>query len=62
MEDEDDRAKKHAGYQLGQELADLSVDELSEIIDLLEMDIERLETAKREKAGHISAAEALFKR
>ena len=61
MEDEEDRAKKYAGYKIGQELADLSVDELGEIIELLKEEIDRLELAKNDKAEHLSAAEALFK-
>jgi len=58
---EDEAKKKHASYMMGQVLDDLSVEEISEIIDLLKQEIERLESAKSSKSAHLSAAEALFK-
>lgn len=61
MEDENDIRKKHASYTLGQALDELSVEEITEIAELLKQEIERLEDAKKSKSAHLSAAEALFK-
>lgn len=60
MDTEEDISKKHAGYQIGQELADLSVEELDELVGLLTGEIERLREARSAKSAHLSAAEALF--
>lgn len=61
MEDENDIRKKHASYEIGQILDELSVEEITEVVELLKQEIERLETAKASKSAHLSAAEALFK-
>lgn len=53
--------KKATGYEIGQDLALLSIEEIEETIGELKLEIERLEAAAREKSGHMSAAEALFK-
>jgi len=59
--DDEEKAKKRAGYQLGQDLSEMSVDELSDMIILLVEEAERLTIAKNDKSQHLSAAEALFK-
>lgn len=60
MFDNDDEPKKRASFILGQNLDDLSVEELEETIMILNKEIERLQTAKEVKAKHLSAAAALF--
>ena len=59
--DDEEKAKKRADYELGQDLSDMSVDELSDMIVLMKEEITRLEAAKAQKSDHLSAAEALFK-
>jgi uncharacterized small protein (DUF1192 family) len=44
--EDEDRPKKKLVHEIGQELALLSIEELSERIALLESEIERLETAR----------------
>jgi len=58
--DEEEIAKKRKRYEIGQELSDISVDELEELVAMLEAEIARLEEAKASKSSHLSAAEALF--
>ena len=58
---DEDLPKKPATYAIGQDLALLSIEEIEETIGELKLEIERLEKAGREKSGHMSAAEALFK-
>ena len=61
-EDEDEnKAKRIAKYTIGQELSELSVDELSETLEALQDEIKRLELAKTNKTTHLSTAAALFK-
>lgn len=59
--DEEPR-KKPKTHEIGQDLALLSVAELSERIDLLRAEIGRLETELAAKDKTKSAAEALFRR
>lgn len=61
MNEDEDRAKRIASYTIGQELAELSVDEISETIQALQDEIIRLQTVKSEKTDHLSEAEALFR-
>ena len=62
MISEEDLPKKRKAFEIGQNLDNLSVDELSEIVSLLRAEIERLEKARSSKSSHLSAAEALFAR
>ncbi len=59
--DEEEKSKKREGYRLGQDLATLSIDELTDMVTLLNEEIERLHAAKEAKSDHLSAANALFK-
>lgn len=59
--DEEEKAKKRSSYQLGQDLSDLSVSEITDMIIVLKEEIERLDTAGKAKSDHLSAADALFK-
>ena len=60
MFDEEESVKKPTKFELGQNLEELAVEELTEIIELLHSEITRLEEAKTGKSAHLSAAEALF--
>lgn len=62
MDENEARAKRIAQYTIGQDLADFSVNEISETIKALKEEVERLETTKAQKSSHMSAAEALFKK
>lgn len=61
MDEDEIRAKRIAKYTIGQDLSELSVDEISETVEALEIEINRLKTTKSEKSNHLSAAVALFK-
>jgi uncharacterized small protein (DUF1192 family) len=61
MDEDENKAKRIAQYVIGQDLSELSVDEISETIEALEIEIDRLKTAQSEKSDHLSAAAALFK-
>lgn len=54
-------AKKKAGHELGENLDAFSVDELSERIDLLRAEIDRLDAARASKEASRAAAGAFFK-
>jgi uncharacterized small protein (DUF1192 family) len=60
MNDEPQRQKK--AHELGEELSLLSVAELTERVDVLKAEIERLEAAIRAKEATRSAADNFFKR
>ncbi|MBL8585561.1 MAG: DUF1192 domain-containing protein [Bradyrhizobiaceae bacterium] len=60
--DDDERPKKKIAHEIGQDLALLSVDEITERIALLRAEIERLEEALRSKRASRSAADQFFKR
>jgi uncharacterized small protein (DUF1192 family) len=60
MNDEPQRQKK--AHELGEELSLLSVAELTERVDVLKAEIERLEAAIRAKEATRSAADTFFKR
>lgn len=51
---------KRISYTLGQDLDELSVEEIEDTTTLLKDEIKRLDTAKTAKSKHLSAAEALF--
>jgi uncharacterized small protein (DUF1192 family) len=59
---DDDRPKKRAAVQPGEPLADLSVDELKERIEIYRAEIERLEREIAAKEKHMKAAESIFRR
>ena len=48
-------------HQLGQNLDSLSVGELTERVELLQAEIERLVAARRAKEASLRAADAFFK-
>lgn len=60
--DEDDRPKKKIAHEIGQDLALLSVEEISERIALLRAEIDRLDEALAKKRASRSAADQFFKR
>ena len=60
--DEDDRPKKKVAHEIGQDLALLSVEELSDRISLLNDEVARLRVALEKKRASRSAADQFFKR
>jgi uncharacterized small protein (DUF1192 family) len=60
--DDEDRPKKRVAHEIGQDLALLSVEELTERIELLRAEIGRLEEALANKRASRSAADQFFKR
>ena len=60
--DEDDRPKKKVAHEIGQDLALLSVEELSDRISLLNDEVARLRAALEKKRASRSAADQFFKR
>lgn len=58
----EDEPKKQLPFQIGQDIAELSVDELHDLVAVLRDEITRLETAAAERAESLSAADALFRR
>lgn len=60
--DDDDRPKKKISHKIGQDLALLSVDEITERIALLREEIGRLEEALNKKRASRSSADQFFKR
>jgi uncharacterized small protein (DUF1192 family) len=60
--DDDDRPKKKLVHEIGQDLALLSVEELSERIAALKAEISRLEAATAAKRVSRSAADQVFKK
>jgi uncharacterized small protein (DUF1192 family) len=58
---EEDLPRPKRDYAIGQKLDELSLEDIEAAIALLKAEITRLETARTRKAGHMSAAEALFK-
>jgi uncharacterized small protein (DUF1192 family) len=59
--DEDDRPRKAAAHEIGQDLSMLSVEELTARIALLKGEIERLESAAARKRASRDAANDVFK-
>ena len=60
--EEDDRPKKKPAHEIGQDLALLSVEELSDRISLLKDEVARLQAALEKKRASRSAADQFFKR
>jgi uncharacterized small protein (DUF1192 family) len=60
--EEDDRPKKKVAHEIGQDLALLSVEELSDRISLLNDEVARLQAALEKKRASRSAADQFFKR
>jgi uncharacterized small protein (DUF1192 family) len=60
--DEDVPIKKKAAHEIGQDLALLSVEELSERIKLLEEEIARLDAARTKKRASRDAADQFFRK
>ncbi|PHP68846.1 hypothetical protein CSC94_02305 [Zhengella mangrovi] len=58
---DDDPVRKPVTHAIGQDLADLSVDELTHRIGLLESEIKRLRAEVDAKSSTRNAAEALFR-
>ena len=59
---EDDRPKTTIAHEIGADLSQLSADELTARIGLLEAEIQRLTVEKQEKMKGRAAAEDFFKR
>lgn len=57
---DDEEAKKRPQFTIGQNLEDMSVDELDDTVLLLKEEIQRLSEASTAKSKHLSAAQALF--
>lgn len=62
IREEEDRPAKPAAHEIGSDLSNLSADELSARIALLEREIARLEEERGRKTAGRTAAENLFKR
>ena len=62
MFEDDDRPKKKISHEIGQDLALLSVDELSQRIALLQSEIARLEADIVGKQSKRNAADAFFRK
>lgn len=60
MTDEEPK-RRTVAHEVGCDLSELSVDELSARLILLKQEISRLEAERDRKVGTMSAAEALFK-
>lgn len=59
---DEDLPRPKREYVIGQKLDELSLADIDEAIAGLKAEIARLEEARTRKAGHMSAAEALFAR
>ena len=60
--DEDDKPKKKVAHEIGQDLTLLSVEELSQRVQLLHDEINRLEADMKQKRASRTAADQFFKR
>lgn len=58
---EEDVPKKAQKHEVGEDLASLSLDELSERIDLLSTEIKRIEETMRAKRASADVAASFFK-
>ncbi len=61
MDEDEKRAKRIAQYAIGQDLSNLSIEEVGETIEALETEIKRLKQIKIEKNESITAAAKFFK-
>ena len=59
--DDDDRPKKKITHELGQDLSLLSVEELASRVNLLQLEIARLEADIAQKRSKRAAADQFFK-
>jgi uncharacterized small protein (DUF1192 family) len=59
---DEDPPKRKAGLVVGEDLATLSIDELSERIEILKVEISRLEEAIAAKRDSLGVADSFFKR
>ena len=59
--EDDDRPKKKVSHEIGQDLSLLSVEELTERIALLSIEVERLQAAVTKKRASKEAANSFFK-
>lgn len=59
---DDDATRRAALHAIGEDLATLSIEELTERIVLLKNEIDRLEEAIRAKRAVADAADAVFRR
>jgi uncharacterized small protein (DUF1192 family) len=59
--DDEDRPRKAAAHEIGQDLSMLSVEELTARLALLKGEIERLESAVASKRASRDAAASIFK-
>lgn len=60
--DEEPSKKKKPGYEIGEDLALLSIAELEERIIILDLEIARIEEAIRSKQASAEIAQSFFKR
>ena len=60
--DDDDRPKRKIAHEIGQDLRLLSVEELTERVQLMKDEIRRLEADMERKRASRSAADSIFKR
>ena len=60
--EEDDRPKKKLAHEIGQDLALLSIEELSDRIALLNDEIARLDAAMAKKHASRTTADQFFKK
>lgn len=61
MDEDEKKAKRIAQYAIGQDLSDLSIEEVGDTIEALETEIKRLKQIKIEKNESIAAAAKFFK-
>jgi uncharacterized small protein (DUF1192 family) len=61
MREEDDRPRPPTKHEIGQDLSQLSVEEIGERIAILEGEIARLSADRNRKRASKSAADAFFK-
>jgi len=59
--DDDERPKQQVSHEIGQDLAQLSVEELTARIDLLNGEIQRLQSSMNLKRATRDAADRFFK-
>lgn len=61
MRDDDDRPRPKPKHDIGQDLSQLSVEEIDERIALLKEEVERLAVDRTRKLASRNAADAFFK-
>ena len=60
--DEEGPKKKNTVHEIGEDLSKLSIDELAERVELLKLEIIRIEAVAAAKRASAEAAEIFFKR